>query len=598
MNWFSSSIRPLAMIAAVTFSLIASPAMAEVVVVSVPKPKSAVRGGNLFEPNHRVTQALELARKLLKRRDYARGLPRMQQLLNLPKDALFYEDVENQVNFFSVKTEALKAIRSLPPAGQRAYQLRFGIEADQKLKDAIRSGHMNEIREISQQYLYTDAGYKATSILASYEMDRLNPLAAALHFERLRERRDVTQRLKREPMLSLKTAVCWGRAGMPRRSIATLMDLRRLTQGNEIVLGGKSIEMFVRKQDALSWLVTALGRERGFKQIGDEAWTMFRGNASRTALSSKASPVWDSQWSVNQVREAVIDLEDPTRLIAVEQQLLALEKKKRSANVLTLPAAHPLIIGNIVISRSLRDVCAHDLKTGELLWRGIENDKSFRSFAGLDPSGKGASTANLELLLAQRAWRDLTKGTLSSDGKLVYAIERVSFAKANHSSVYRSSRTRLPGYQKFNKLIAYDVKEGKMKWEAGGPVGGEQVNGNLDTPELVAAGAYFLGSPLPFGNRLFCLAELNGEIRLIVLDPQTGDESKPVKLVWSKPLIRPTVGVDRFSLRRMAGLTPSYEGNILVCPTTTGAVVAFDPALRVLLWGYRYHTRTPQQPAQ
>ncbi|MCH7988644.1 MAG: PQQ-binding-like beta-propeller repeat protein [Planctomycetes bacterium] len=43
--------------------------------------------------------------------------------------------------------------------------------------------------------------------------------------------------------------------------------------------------------------------------------------------------------------------------------------------------------------------------------------------------------------------------------------------------------------------------------------------------------------------------------------------------------------------RRLAGLSPSFDSGVLVCPTASGAVVAIDLARRLLLWGYAYRTK-------
>jgi hypothetical protein len=44
--------------------------------------------------------------------------------------------------------------------------------------------------------------------------------------------------------------------------------------------------------------------------------------------------------------------------------------------------------------------------------------------------------------------------------------------------------------------------------------------------------------------------------------------------------------------RRLAGATPSFADGVLVCPTSTGVVVAVDLATRALLWGYQYEPQT------
>ena len=91
------------------------------------------------------------------------------------------------------------------------------------------------------------------------------------------------------------------------------------------------------------------------------------------------------------------------------------------------------------------------------------------------------------------------------------------------------------------------------------------------------------------GDQLFVLADYRGEIKLLALQlRKTRDGDRIVAhpdVLWSQTLIAPNEGVVRFPLRRMAGLSPSYAGGVLLCPTTSGAIVAVDPARRLLLWG-------------
>jgi outer membrane protein assembly factor BamB len=138
----------------------------------------------------------------------------------------------------------------------------------------------------------------------------------------------------------------------------------------------------------------------------------------------------------------------------------------------------------------------------------------------------------------------------------------------------------------WNSLTAYNAKTGRWVWWIGG-------KDDKPDSELPLAGHFFLGPPLPLGGQLFCLADYRGEIRLLAIgvrkeaDAKGNPAYKP-HLLWHQTLVHPNESVTRFPLRRMAGLTPSYAGGVLICPTTGGAVVAVDPARRLLLWGYRY----------
>jgi outer membrane protein assembly factor BamB/predicted Zn-dependent protease len=116
-----------------------------------------------------------------------------------------------------------------------------------------------------------------------------------------------------------------------------------------------------------------------------------------------------------------------------------------------------------------------------------------------------------------------------------------------------------------------------LKWTIGGQTG-------EDEPEL--AGAFFLGPPLPLMGQLFVMAEIKGEIRLVVVDAETG------RYQWSQQLA--VVGQRNIladQSRRLAGASPSFADGVLVCPTSAGAVVAVDISNRTLLWGFTYDSQ-------
>ena len=69
----------------------------------------------------------------------------------------------------------------------------------------------------------------------------------------------------------------------------------------------------------------------------------------------------------------------------------------------------------------------------------------------------------------------------------------------------------------------------------------------------------------------------------MVLDSQTG------QLQWTLTLANVSsshLSVDQ--QRRMTGLTPSFHGGVLLCPTKAGVVTAVDVSRRSLLWAFQY----------
>ncbi len=116
-----------------------------------------------------------------------------------------------------------------------------------------------------------------------------------------------------------------------------------------------------------------------------------------------------------------------------------------------------------------------------------------------------------------------------------------------------------------------------FKWEVGGRTG-------LDDPKL--AEVFFLGAPLPLAGSLYAVCQQQDQIKLVVLDSETG------QLQWSQQLVgvAKSVNVSEDRFRRLAGATPSFSDGVLVCATGAGALVAVDLSTKALIWGYQFMT--------
>src|SRR5262249_28450162 len=96
---------------------------------------------------------------------------------------------------------------------------------------------------------------------------------------------------------------------------------------------------------------------------------------------------------------------------------------------------------------------------------------------------------------------------------------------------------------------------------------------------------------LAWQGRLFLLLELKGALSLAVLDRSSG------RLDWMQELALVEQPIADDPLRMIAGATPSISADdIIVCPTSGGAVIAVDLTTQSLLWAYRYVRRAPGQP--
>ena len=533
----------------------------------VERPAEGVIG-----PGRELTQALVEAEELVDRGQFNEAVKLLQAVLDEPEDFFLSLDLRQ-----CLKQKALDLIARMPPEGRQAYELLYGISARERLEDAAARDDAEGIADVMRRYFHTKAGYDATDRLASWEMDHGRPLAAAICFERLRASPGATA--AREPMLSLKTALCWTRAGLPERSTEVLLALKSPGKISRLTVAGADVAFFQSSDQAQPWLQTIFPTASG-STVAHGDWTMFRGDPRRSADSAPVTAAGGDLWQFSTLDYLQLDSDseiNEAKIRAVRGEFQRERARFEAENQPTIPAAEPLIVGDVVLLRTLDGVTAINLKTGEFLWRSVLNEQSLTAL--LDQEGAMVDEENIERsllsqFLAQRAWRNLASGTLSSDGRYVYAVEEVEFVTHYTLGIRAMRGSSMP---EGNRLAAYEVRGGRFRWEAGGPRGEQQ---------LALAGHFFLGPPLPSQGKLYCLATVGGEIRLLVLEPQP--EKRSAKIVWTQSLIAPSpIPISAFS-RSVSGLSPSLINGILICPTASGTTVAVDLTRRQLLWGYRY----------
>src|SRR5262249_36693554 len=101
---------------------------------------------------------------------------------------------------------------------------------------------------------------------------------------------------------------------------------------------------------------------------------------------------------------------------------------------------------------------------------------------------------------------------------------------------------------------------------------------------------YFLGPPLPLGGKLYAAVQKGFDLRLLCLEPMTGE------VLWSQTLatFRARLTVD--GGRRLHAVRLAYGDGLLVCPTNAGGVVAFALVGRSLAGAHAYREEPPPPP--
>jgi outer membrane protein assembly factor BamB/tetratricopeptide (TPR) repeat protein len=546
--------------------------------------------GRLTVPADReVLHALDEARLMIARKQYHPAAQLLQLVLDRPEDSFIGKDFSSRENRSGTKSEALRLLASQPPEGRAAYEAEYGPTARARLDEAQRDNNLEQTATVARQYSQTSAGFDAVQLLAAHASDSGRPLEAALLLETLRTHPLAVS--KRTPSLVLQAAACWSRAGQPERSRAALSELKAMIPSGKLRVGGKDVTLFERDEDATGWLSRLLGPNVRLPLAVVDVWTMPGGGPTRNESAVSASPVGGDRWHVSLFDHLTLDGRPVVDRQRREQLAEMLQQAKQSLldeDRLAIPAAQPLVIGDIVVYRTLGNVTAVSLRSGELLWRSSVTDEGLlrlirgRSTTAPQRTFRDATggTASLLSHLRRRAFRDEAAGTITSDGQSVFALEDL---EANTDMSFANMRG-MEEPRVSNKLVAYDLFGGRMLWEVGGPRGSK--------PEELSA-LFFLGPPLPVDGRLYSLVETQGSLQLLVLAPSADRQS--ISIDWSQTLIATERPLTTQPLRRLAGLSPSLADGIVVCPTSSGAVVAVDTIRRVVKWGYQYKSSAPSE---
>ncbi len=271
-------------------------------------------------------------------------------------------------------------------------------------------------------------------------------------------------------------------------------------------------------------------------------WMTYRGNAARNGSAPAQAPFLAPRWSRPVTADSITQ-------IAIDRAW----QWYREGNSVSLPMLGPLAVGELVLARTPRGVTAYDFDSGKIRWNC--------------PSDDDGDNAGLEQIL----WNEPAGGAFAVDEECVYLLDDVKIGDPD------------AGVGSSNRLVAHEhcrFREGNLRWQVGGTDGGS---------ESSLAGAFFLGPPLSWQGSLYVLAEGKGALSLVVLDRSSG------RLAWSQELALVEQDISRDLLRRIAGATPSISADeIIVCPTSGGAVVAVDLTTQSLLWAYRYSRETSQ----
>jgi outer membrane protein assembly factor BamB len=550
----------------------------------------------------RVTQVNQLIRRALlqeKRKqkpNWREPCKILQELLTWKSDvqvAVSRTDPEGREGtaYASVKAEAARLIASLNQRGRSQYEALYGGEAGKLVNQGKKNHDARPMNEAHRRFFYTDAGAEATNWLATYALDRGDFGSSASLFRKLIDR-DGIKGLSDKTLI--KAAYAFHLAGEEYSGNTEKIydELTRREEKDNLKLG---LSDGVKTAKDLQAYFTKLPRGWTGQNASDSP--LLGGRPSRSVLLIGAPPYLDPAWKAKIVYSA-----DTEKQIGIAEGHLG---KGRVRPVLTSFFPVTATVTNartkkqqsLLIYRSYWGVHAVDIKTGKQAWRQPSNwgiDKMYGTTARDRDANKVQAITNWMNAYNTATGRpsvvfdNSVLGTFSSDGKRVFAVEDLqvppTYTYFNPGWGRPPQPTYTPEIQdaiEHNKLQAFDMtRGGKLVWEIGGRGDG-----------VVMPDTYFLGAPLPVGDKLYVLAEKAGELRVLGLDAASGRVLFQQELAHLKEL---PLKSDPY--RRTKGCHLAYAEGILVIPTNAGAVFGLDLLTNSVAWAYPYREKDTDVP--
>ena len=544
----------------------------------------------MYDPN-RITPgvdrsiqvALTEAQSLIEQKQYAEAVTRLQSVLDYPEDFFVGKDFKPTGAIQGgVKAEVNRKLANLSTEGLAAYELHIGTSVRSLLNDVVKANDYDKLTEIVSRYQMTSAGFDAMQLLVAYAFDHDELIEAARLCERMLTHPRATAEVT-GPLL-LRTAFAWYLAGQPERSHAAIKRLVKLESPTAWKIAGRPIESLAEDGDLVAWCKKHFGPQPPPRSLPVRDWDVPRGGVTGNEVATAACAVGGGDWSVSMLKTIRLqgDAEANQKLKdAFDRSIRQLQRSMNEDNRTIVLSGVPLVAKDTVIYRTLNDVTAVDLRTGEMRWRSSLPDgmlKWFVQSSNAELENEPVTTpVNLRWYLRFKLYRDQLSGLLSTDGKNVYAVEE-SDSQFEMSRLPRQRLGEPMSLGTTNKLVAYELNGGRIAWVAGGPRG---------TPPVDLSGVFFLGPPVPYEGRLYCLVEVRDELHLLALF----QDGKSVQVEWSQALVATQESGAFPSTRRQSGLMPVVSAGMIVCPLAGGAIVAFDLRTQQLEWGYSYEVR-------
>jgi outer membrane protein assembly factor BamB/tetratricopeptide (TPR) repeat protein len=527
------------------------------------KPEPADTDGGEVIADYDLVRQVRIARELIKQGQFEEAIGGVGEILQLKANYVFRPDRGTEL-FRSLRAEAEGILDDLPLVELKKYEALFGHLARSQYNDALEDRDMQALANVQQQFLYTNAGSKAALLLGAYYRNAGQHHLSSLYLQRVLNRSGADRDMQLAARFEL--SINYSLQGDAQRASELLVEWKRQFNRPSMTLQGEEVPLFGEDEDPVLWL----RRVTGFSDPIKDSWLVWSGDLSGNV------PRFESPWpKAHSVGPAVDKI--------VSSSVDRIWKQVSARRLGTAPTIQPVVVGDLLITRTMTGLSALNRSTGKVVWQ-VPAENSLTRLLALNSSLLSGRQEKIDAGVRRRMLQDISWGAISSNGRYVFATEDVTFDMGYD---YNSVVTQLDGtrssnfsdYGRENMIAAYELTTGKLIWQLGTGFG-------TSTSEI--AGGRFLGPPVPIDDLLYGVIEFDTGTRLVQINADNG-EVKGQWILTTREIVKRTTSAYMLAtpntVARIA--PPACRDGVLVCPTLDNRFVAIDIINGAVLWMHR-----------
>ncbi|MCA9038869.1 MAG: PQQ-binding-like beta-propeller repeat protein [Planctomycetaceae bacterium] len=516
--------------------------------------------------------------------DHEQAYELLHHILIQAGDELIYSP-DGQL--ISLRLLAQENLNQLPEEYRQTFIRQYSLLSQEEFERALAENDPHKIYEIASRYLLTEAGQRAANWLGAYHLDHSRYGLAAYWFDLLRKQ---NARLTRNFNWQSRLLLALNAAQKEQEAKDLLQQITQQypEESNELQ---NMLEMWDQK------IITKTNSQEPL-----EEWMIPFGNAGRNGIAQGGDPLLMPRWSYELTSDQLL-----------QEQISTLVENLIDDQESLVVSAFPVFMDGFVAFKTLKGLAVLNVETGKLNWETQESHspEELLSLAGVNEVAQSRQVirrggigvgVNLRAVnnrgvirmlnqfdmgmpasynpLVRLLFKNSSYGNVSCDEQRVYTLEALATfggPETEWGRGFRNGNFVDPFHRDWtsNKLVAYDLRSGRMHWVVGGSDYGDEFDHNL-------AGYFFHSAPVLYRNELLVIAEKENEIQLLALAPQTG------ALLWKQLIAFADTDISVDFIRRYLGGQVAVADGVIVCPTTSGWLVGVDVMTHSVLWANRY----------